>query len=91
MLNLAVTIPFAEPPSCVGRESDRKMVCGRRRAPPRFEKIDRVGFHLWCCFYFPIRGRGISEKARYLPVGPDRGPWPNLVRLFRRRLSELLH
>lgn len=70
MLNLAVAVPFTEPPSRVGREPDGKAVCGHRRAPPRLEKIYRIGFHLWLSLLFPDFG------ARHFRLAGAVYDWP---------------
>jgi hypothetical protein len=78
MLNLAVTIPFTEPPSRVGREPVSRSVCGRRPAPTCFEKINRVGFHLWLPLLFPDSGTRHFREPRYLPVVLIVDPaWPS--------------
>lgn len=72
MLNSAAAVPFTEPPSRVGREPDGTNVCGRRRAPPCFEKINRVGFHLWLPLLFPDSGTQHFRETSLLTGAPDR-------------------
>ena len=83
MSNFAAAVPFTEPTSRVAPEPAGKIVCGRRMAPPRLEKIHRVGFHLWLPLLFPDSGtrnfretsllasvsRPAARQIAYLAVG----------------------